>query len=137
MPLLTRTLVSLEKINTESMETVWVIISLALVLLVLTLSCPALAMNREAFKDASADANASVNDDDMEVVEPSKKKKPLKKIKKKVTKAAKGVKKSFKNAFKIDAMKPAKRKPAAPTDVYAPRRMVCMQNVSGFQCLYA
>ena len=77
------------------------------------------------------------DDDDMTVVKPSKTKKPLKKVKKKATKAVKGVTKSFKNAFKIDAMKPAKRKPAAPTDVYAPRRMVCMQNVSGFQCLYA
>ena len=51
---------SLEKINTESMETVWVIISLTLVLLVLTVSCPALSMNREAFKDASGDADASI-----------------------------------------------------------------------------
>jgi hypothetical protein len=39
------------------------------------------------------------------------------------------------NGNKIEAKKSVKRKPAAPTDVYAPRRMVCMQKHEWFSVL--
>jgi hypothetical protein len=121
----------------------WLLIVLAIMtIFIVTLACP--SRGYEGFENG-----------DYEGDEPPKKKgNVLKKVQRAVKKTGKVVKQKTinltkkvkkgsdrkatgsKKLFKIETMIRVKKQ-AKGVDIYAPRRMVCTQNLSGFQCLYA